>query len=566
MQILMRTFISKITFTIISFLILVYIFIYNSIEYENAFDNLADDRVPVFSPNTWIFNQNIAQYSTRVLLTRQGNVIVEALAFVSYENEKPDLVRGKMRCVVFLNSKVHIFRMYETISMLTRIPSGSMYYRQLWKLRCRIPSSVHSYNLNGIKIALTDIEEYERLKKSNLYGKRHPLVSFHYPNFYDLKVAKKRSVAHCVHMVHNMNEIRAKRMRNWIEIQKRFGYDRIRLYFDIVDTSLETSLRKEFGSFVDVVTYRLDFDWVCRYSLELRRELSKKKKAKHTNDDNYFDRKAVEYHYENCLKFYGVYFNESKIYMINSHEKICTNDCLLNFKHEYEFTTNYDFDEFIFPRKFNTDSPKPFVSNGPSSCLNSMAKFDFNYSMYEYATSLMQEYGNKIANFHFENVVFLTIPESIEFVEKLVSLPSDTVYLTDASGARLGVRVSKSQIRKIYELLDVEDTIQCLNKTIRANTKLDSIWNVPFALMINNRWGKSLYNTNLTITFNQHHTDNRERGARELKVPLDRGFVSHFREHFRGFLTDQTYSFYNFRLDLEYYQFLAHLSKNLIRK
>ena len=35
---------------------------------------------------------------------------------------------------------------------------------------------------------------------------------------------------------------------------------------------------------------------------------------------------------------------------------INTNDCYMKFRHEYEYVTNYDIDEIIFPRLHSTNS------------------------------------------------------------------------------------------------------------------------------------------------------------------------------------------------------------------
>lgn len=548
----MKNYLVRVVYISICLLIVVYIFIYNSAQYNKTFENFFDHRFPVFNANTWIFNQNVAQYSTRALLTQQGTILVEALAFFNYdENEKLDYVKAKIRCIVFVDNKSYVLRVFEVINQITLVPSGSLTFRFLWKVRCELPQS--QIHLRGkIKLALTDIDEYERLNSSDRFksSKKYYLLSFQEANFYDLKIPKKKSVVHCVHMVRNLNEVRRKRMRNWLEIQKQIGIDRVRLYFARVDKTIETSLKDEFKDFIDIVPYRLEYENICKFSIQLK--------------NNEKDREIINYIVDNCLQFYRVYFNESKVFMINHHEKICTNDCLLNFKYEYEFATNYDFDEFIFPRKFPTNDLSHFKTT--SSCNNTSAVSLTGYNIYDYALKLTQKYGNQIACFQFENVAFLTIPESFSFINDFLNLPKRNIELKNSvTGDKLTLRVSPKDFDKIYEILDFEDMIKCLNKTIGQNEGIDSIWNMPFALLINNRDGKSLYNTNLTITFNQHHASHIETGARKFRVPMRDGYISHFREHFKSFLENQAYSFEHLYLDIEYYQFLANLSKKIKR-
>lgn len=549
----MNQLIVKLSFIIIGLLLISYIFIYNTIEYENFFEHLSaasNSGVQVFDANTWIFNQRVAQYSTKIVLDNRGDVIIEALAFFSYENEISDLIKSKVRCIALVGKRVHVLRILDSTSIVTLIPSGSIFSRLLWKIRCELKSTMYdaSDNLREIRIALTDVEEYQNLKNTHKFdGQENYLVSFHHATFHDLKVPKKRAVAHCVHMVRGLDETRTRRMRNWLFIQKSIGIDRVRLYFASVNKSVENALRDEFRDFIEVVNYGLEFGSVCRSALSIV-------------NSSQVEQEISEYMYENCLKFYRVYFDDSKSFMINAHEKICTNDCLMNFQYQYEFATNYDFDEFIFPRKFRTDDFGLFKS--AATCNQSMSSFKFDYSIYNYARDLVNEHGSDVSFFLFENVVFLTIPESLNFIDNFINLPSQNIQLAAASGEKLILRVTKSDFDKISEIIELQDMIKCFNATIVNSGKFESIWNVPFALLINNRWGKSLFNTNLTVTYHQHGAD-LERGTRKVRLPIEKGFVNHFREHFGGFLENQVYSFYHFRLDLEYYQFLAHLNSIL---
>lgn len=242
--------------------------------------------------------------------------------------------------------------------------------------------------------------------------------------------------------------------------------------------------------------------------------------------------------------------------MFNYHEKVCTNDCLLNFKYQYEFTTNYDFDEIIFPRKFLTNDHTYF--NSAQNCTSSLDNFNFNYSMYDYAMRLSQLYGKNIGYFRFENVVFLTSYEA-KFLQNMLTVSNRIVFFEN-SGNRISLTISPSHFKKIDEIFELQQFIECLNETILNHGKFQNLWNVPYAILINNRLGKSLYNTNLTITYNQHHSDYLEPEARYFNVPIDDGYVSHIKTDIYGFLRGQKYSFTNFRLDMEYYHFLAHLS------
>lgn len=156
--------------------------------------------------------------------------------------------------------------------------------------------------------------------------------------------------------------------------------------------------------------------------------------------------------------------------------------------------------------------------NTASNCTNSLREFNFNYNIYDYAVSLTKKYGSNIASFQFENVVFLNLPETVNQVKHFLSLNiTDKKLIFDGeSGQKLFIDIDSSHINKIIEMSDVHDLLECYNRTIINCNKIDLIWNAPYALLMNNRLGKSIFNTNLTFTYTQHIADYLEPGAKNL--------------------------------------------------
>lgn len=217
--------------------------------------------------------------------------------------------------------------------------------RSIWKIRCELkPINKYLSKINRIRVAITDIKELNKLFNSAKYKAKEYLLSFHWTNAYDERVAKKKSVAHCVHTIYDLDGEEVNRLKSWLKIQKRIGIDRVKLYFSRVeDSTIKSKLLQEFGNYLEIVDYRLDFDYICKTPLL------------HIRSSSIVDNITMNYLYENCLNFYNQYFDGSKDYIFYSNGKLSTNDCLLGFKYEYEFTTNYDIDEIIFPRKYNTN-------------------------------------------------------------------------------------------------------------------------------------------------------------------------------------------------------------------
>jgi hypothetical protein len=106
--------------------------------------------------------------------------------------------------------------------------------------------------------------------------------------------------------------------------------------------------------------------------------------------------------------------------------------------------------------------------------------------------------------------------------------------------------------------------IDCLNKTIKNKINLNvdfykSKWNNPYSFRSFNRLGKSIYATDFTQTINVHGADNVNSGTNFINVPLNYGFVSHFREDFDSYSMKDSL-FKEIKFDLEFIRFL--FSKN----
>lgn len=119
-----------------------------------------------------------------------------------------------------------------------------------------------------------------------------------------------------------------------------------------------------------------------------------------------------------CKEFFFTYMgNHWKGF--HTRELIATNDCFASFKYTHEFVTNYDFDEFILPRKLVptsnlADISRRYYSSSSSSCSNKSRGITYKYNLYEFVHNLVKKAGennSKIAWLSFEHVMFFhTLP------------------------------------------------------------------------------------------------------------------------------------------------------------
>jgi len=270
------------------------------------------------------------------------------------------------------------------------------------------------------------------------------------------------------------------------------------------------------------------------------------------------------YSIELCKHIFKVYF-EQQWNTFHTHEMTATNDCFTNFKYEYEFVTNYDFDELIFPRKHPTYD----VHAANRTCEEkSSSPTPIKYSIYDFATRMFEihkDLKQPVGAIHLEHMLFVdTVSNrflnqlSKEFdnneTSRLVEFPYET--------KRLNLKVLAKEFDPKY-VYQSRLLIKCLNKSMGDEDNLRK-WNRVYALWISVRHGKSIYNTNLSEFVNQHYAEMLSPGAKWIRIPLDQGFSSHFRDPVdNNFFLGQNYSLRDhFRIDLEYYHFLAdHASR-----
>lgn len=245
------------------------------------------------------------------------------------------------------------------------------------------------------------------------------------------------------------------------------------------------------------------------------------------------------------------------------YENVATNDCYASFKYTHEFVTNYDFDELIFPRRI---IPTRNISN-ISQQLSCPTTTKSIYSLYNYITDLIRQVDDnnskKISFLSFEHMLFFDhIPES--FLTQL-----DNAIRGDETKLLKFVYKESSELNGTFEFnsdLDMDyakmvmkskSMVKCLNKTI-SNLALK--FNRVEAIWLNRRKGKSVFNTKYVELINQHYAQQINEDAIKLNVPVDLGFVNHYREKINSPFFRFKYQFNeHFKVDIESYYFLASI-------
>ena len=274
---------------------------------------------------------------------------------------------------------------------------------------------------------------------------------------------------------------------------------------------------------------------------------------------------------------------------------MCSQDCYLAYREQYEYVTNYDFDEIILPRPHGyrveshltrvrsfsdvtADEDTTTVCQAKSRLLEEIEESGAKYtppaySIYEMARDLFAHYGHSKAYLKLSQVVFFNDP--LKMIQSIVRRYPLGKYLTaDGDVATIRVWLDNRYFtyvikRKHQAYFDsfaaINRTITCLKKRMRRRQRRRRSLSEMFDYLLGTelvigREGKSIYNTRYTEAYDAHEAKNTSDGRHaHAKVDVERAFVSHFRNDMSKYFDRSIYDFDNLKFDLDYYAFLLNL-------
>jgi hypothetical protein len=181
------------------------------------------------------------------------------------------------------------------------------------------------------------------------------------------------------------------------------------------------------------------------------------------------------------------------------------------------------------------------------------------YNIYDFASKLFRKYDKNVANLHFDHVIFF-----VDYDPLLNSILNLTINSTQVKYQNYGKFVDyylkKENQKLLTSFQNLIPIVKCLNDTYMKKTRFNAKFNNMYASKMNMRDGKSIFNTDLVQSVNQHWANNRSPGSKGINVPIADGFVSHIRDDLHIFVYKQSYPFEFLQFDFEYYLFLLSVS------
>lgn len=248
------------------------------------------------------------------------------------------------------------------------------------------------------------------------------------------------------------------------------------------------------------------------------------------------------------------------------------------------YLTNYDIDEFIFPRLFNKNYQQDLLEQ-PRDNLNMYEKFNNDvqkayrrHNMLDYINYLNSIFGERVAQFHFENYLILNEYEHLydKIFLNVLNRENGMLVLDYENHQRqtnLRFRIDENNradmsyfesFKVLSQLVSTHKT-KYINQTSEWLSKIGSKWQNPLASLLDNRNGKSIFNTDYTISINPHKATRIRADSFRISVPIKYGFASHFRDEDISSRDEYgpkvyTYPIRTLVLDIEYFYFLMSYS------
>jgi hypothetical protein len=490
-------------------------------------------RLVEFDSRNWIFNGIILQYSTIAHLNAKKTILYIDLIVLAY-----DLKNYHLTCILFWNdTRNHVLSEPRQI-----IEQDKYMQRRVYNVKCEF--NINSTELGNFSTCCIDSRVLkETTDNSSVMFSQRPVI-------HDLKERpKKNSIVNCVHLIRKVDLELYNKIKNWLVIQRSLGIDQVRFYSIDEEKVHLQKLRVEFPKFLDVTEYQYNVTETCSV--------------------------LKSHGLKNCTETYNPFFERGQFY--NFHERVATNDCLVHSRFTHKYMTNLDVDEVIFPRyhsmKHHLEMNKRELDSNCSVeyslFRNSPEIKTHDYDLNFMIERMTEEHGSNVAFFHFSHYLFLSDFEQFyDLLQKSIA-HKKTCFMYNAHfshDTNLNFELGEDYIEYGKSILRAKNLTECLYEIHlkRKANVLDKKWTRALATMFNNRAGKSIYNTQLTVSINQHLANAIMTESRRVNVPDVDAYVGHFRDTDVASHAPPTnilnFSIRDVTIDVEYLYFLVNIS------
>lgn len=232
--------------------------------------------LPVVASGEWIVNPRVAQYGAYLKLYDRC-IELETLTLFDYAFTSEMYIRSRVKLVVRLADEEFAIANIERTFRRKLFSGEDNSLRYMWQLTTSVNLNSSGYrgDIDKIAVAVIDVDELQQLiraqqQNSGSVTNLNSLIVFHKPvvlvDSPSLPI-KKKAVAHCVHMLRSLNNVRLGWLYDWLRLQKSVGYDKIRLYtFQVSNVTIE-NIRSFDPDLIEINVVDIDFKTICKYQI-----------------------------------------------------------------------------------------------------------------------------------------------------------------------------------------------------------------------------------------------------------------------------------------------------------
>lgn len=515
-----------------------------------------------FNNYNWMPNNNVLQYSSYLFESSNGIIIIKSLITVNRDNIKEEeFLKSDFFCSIMSIKTGRYIDVAATNVM-------NLIHRKTKVVECYFDNKGF-LETSDISVAIIRINDFTHLKMSYLNNLKYRvlpyfMINYQVPTIKEVNIEKVKNIAICVQFTYNLTTM----IKDWVKIHEELNVPRIVLYDSTINDSLINFIRNNnLNKIVQVRPYYFDEHKTC--SLDTLNWFT-------NNEYSNFDAKVYE---DICYSFvYKAKFNYSQFETRLIHEDLSANDCYISESQFFEFVGLYDFDEVIFPRRFEKDYFHDIDSCQDNSKV--CAKDPFAISLYDYVVKLLAtQYKNNItrlASIYFDAGLYLQLDYNInrlmmDFNSISGSLEShkinETIKLSLDNNTDHKLLISSNDFAYVKDLASKLDAFKCLFEIFQSKKKhdLNLIFSRFLYLILETKENiqrpyKCLHYTKNVKTIYTHGSVITLEDTLEFLPSIDLGhFLSHFRsntiEHIQRNIDS---SIRKFKIDFEYMTYLVH--------
>jgi hypothetical protein len=506
----------------------------------------------------WILNNNIMQYSSYIIYKSDSKALIESLIIpIKQASMMP------FKCVLkYPNGSLRLYDAIQAYPIVESVnyPEGHS-KTTTYHVKCEIADYALFDDKNKQSlVAIIDGSEFDFTKnESDLRSMRLSFTSLKYqlPTYIDARQPKKKATAHCIHMLYDLEfNGNADGLAQFFDILIDLKINEIKMYIYRHHSLVDLNLMRNY-KFLSVVHHDAVHHRVCQL------EIYNLKRAPNSE--------LFKYSYDQCMLGFRKFFQIIEVARVKAiHDKLNTNDCYINFRHLYEIVTNYDYDEFIWPRVSMLGQLQTVYDNMTGD-LKSMCGYrpPRVLDAYDYESSLLKRHSNT-GSLRLEHVAMIDFSVNLDqFFNDLEQAISNNVNMGSnmriisykESGYDVKFTVADSELAYAKQLVQYYKIVRKMSEYLAKVSKLRKNLNRAVALYAPVRLGKSIFDTDRCDLINAHGAET----PKSTSLQVTFGFVSHFREFYGGFLPikNRKTSITRLYIDMEYYHYFFKKFANI---